>query len=168
VHYPISSRQFCAVQRFVRFLEQEFFMLVLVWDHRRGSISSSDPTEPASRRSSNSRWRRCCRATLSSTPTRSPNNAGPIIRRQELAVERVRHRVAAGGHHVPENKIRERYQRLWSHVATAIIRCDSATVYDNSGLTGPRIVAQFNDGFCIGSPAWPAWTPDVLRSACMP
>jgi predicted ABC-type ATPase len=85
---------------------------------------------------------------------------------EELAVERVRHRVSAGGHDVPENKIRERYQRLWGLVATAIIRCDSATVYDSSGLKGPSIVAHINDGFCIGFPAWPAWTPDALRSAC--
>jgi len=75
---------------------------------------------------------------------------------------------AAGGHDVPENKIRQRYQRLWGFVATAIIRCDSATVYDNSGLKGPRIVAYINDGFCIGSPAWPGWTPERLRSACKP
>lgn len=84
---------------------------------------------------------------------------------EELAVERVRHRVGAGGHDVPEVKIRERYQRLWGLVATALIRCHSASVYDNSGLQGPRIVAQVNDGFSIGSPAWPAWTPEVLRSA---
>ena len=83
---------------------------------------------------------------------------------EELAVERVRHRVNAGGHDVPENKIRERYQRLWGLVAAAITRCDSTTVYDNSGLKGPHIVAQMNDGFAIGSPAWPAWTPDPLRS----
>ena len=83
---------------------------------------------------------------------------------EDLAVDRVRHRVNAGGHHVPENKIRERYQRLWALVAAAITRCDSTTVYDNSGLKGPRIVAQMNDGFLIGSPAWPAWTPDALRS----
>jgi predicted ABC-type ATPase len=82
---------------------------------------------------------------------------------EELAVERVRHRVSAGGHDVPENKIRERYQRLWGLVATAITRCDSATVYDNSGLKGPRIVAQVNDGFCIGSPGRPAWTPGDPR-----
>ncbi|HSU34167.1 MAG TPA: AAA family ATPase, partial [Propionibacteriaceae bacterium] len=31
----------------------------------------------------------------------------------ELTVERVAHRVAAGGHPVPEVKIRQRYQRLW-------------------------------------------------------
>jgi len=85
---------------------------------------------------------------------------------EELAVERVRHRVGAGGHAVPEVKIRERYQRLWGLVATALIRCHSASVYDNSGLQGPRIVAQLHDGFSIGSPAWPAWTPEVLRSAC--
>jgi predicted ABC-type ATPase len=85
---------------------------------------------------------------------------------EELAVERVRRRVSAGGHNVPETKIRERYQRLWRLVAAAIIRCDSATVYDSSGLKGPRIVAHINDGFSIGSPTWPPWTPDVLRSAC--
>ncbi len=49
---------------------------------------------------------------------------------------------------------------------TPIIRCDSTTVYDNSGLKGPRIVAQVNDGFLIGSPAWPAWTAGALRSGC--
>jgi predicted ABC-type ATPase len=85
---------------------------------------------------------------------------------EELAVERVGHRVSAGGPDVPENKIRQRYQRLWGLVATAITRCDSATVYDNSGLKGHRIVAQVNDGFCIGSPTWPAWTPGALRSGC--
>jgi predicted ABC-type ATPase len=85
---------------------------------------------------------------------------------EELAVERVRHRVDAGGHGVPENKIRERYQRLWALVAAAITRCDSTAVYDNSARKGPHIVAQLNNGFLIGSPAWPAWTPDVLQTAC--
>lgn len=85
---------------------------------------------------------------------------------EELAVERVRHRVSAGGHSVPEIKIRERYQRLWELVAVALLRCDLVTVYDNSTLKGPRIVAQLNDGFVVGSPAWPAWTPDALRAAC--
>jgi hypothetical protein len=35
------------------------------------------------------------------------------------AVERVRHRVRAGGHDVPETKVRER-DRLWALVADAI------------------------------------------------
>jgi predicted ABC-type ATPase len=82
----------------------------------------------------------------------------------ELAVQRVRHRVSAGGHDVPEQKIRERYQRLWPLVAAAIMRVDSATVYDNSALAGPRIVAQFSDGFAIGLSAWPDWTPKELST----
>ncbi|MEV0674685.1 zeta toxin family protein [Mycobacterium sp. NPDC050441] len=83
---------------------------------------------------------------------------------EELAVQRVRHRVQAGGHHVPETKIRERYQRLWDLVAIAAIRVDSATFYDNSTVKGPQIVAQIAGGFVVGSPAWPRWTPATLNS----
>src|SRR6267154_3787554 len=80
---------------------------------------------------------------------------------EELAVVRVAYRVQSGGHPVAENKIRERYHRLWTLVAEAITRCDQATVYDNSGVKGPRIVAQMSDGFTVGSPAWPDWTPQA-------
>ncbi|MFV8051872.1 zeta toxin family protein [Mycobacterium sp. 48b] len=83
---------------------------------------------------------------------------------EELAVLRVRHRVQAGGHQVPETKIRERYQRLWDLVAIAARRVDSATFYDNSTIRGPRIVAQISGGFTIGSPSWPEWTPAALTS----
>ena len=83
---------------------------------------------------------------------------------EELAVQRVTHRVNAGGHDVPEDKIRQRYQRLWALVGTAITRCDSATVYDNSTLKGPRILAQMSAGHLIGAPTWPAWAPHVLSA----
>ena len=83
---------------------------------------------------------------------------------EELAVARVAYRVQSGGHPVAENKIRERYHRLWALVAEAITRCDQATVYDNSGLNGPRIVAQMSEGFTVGSPAWPDWTPQALQT----
>jgi predicted ABC-type ATPase len=82
----------------------------------------------------------------------------------ELAVQRVAHRVSAGGHPMAENKIRDRYHRLWALVTEAIMRCDQATVYDNSGLKGPRIVAQMSEGFIVGFPEWPPWTPTVLQS----
>jgi predicted ABC-type ATPase len=91
-----------------------------------------------------------------------------LLNPEELAVQRVRHRVSAGGHHVPEDKIRERYQRIWPLVATAISRCDFTTVYDNSGLKGPRIVTQLNEGFVVGSTDWPAWTPPALRALVNP
>lgn len=83
---------------------------------------------------------------------------------EDLAVERVKHRVAAGGHDVPETKIRGRHRRLWAIVADAIALCDTATVYDNSRLAGPRIVAQLSGGEMVGAPAWPAWTPGPLCS----
>ncbi|MBX9980544.1 MULTISPECIES: zeta toxin family protein [Mycobacterium] len=84
---------------------------------------------------------------------------------EELAVLRVRHRVEAGGHMVPEVKIRERYRRLWALVAQGAARADSATFYDNSGIRGPRIVAQLAGGFVIGAPAWPKWAPPELAGA---
>jgi predicted ABC-type ATPase len=87
---------------------------------------------------------------------------------EELSVERVNHRVAAGGHSVPEAKIRERYQRLWTLVASAATRAESATFYDNSGIRGPRIVAQMAGGFIVGSPSWPRWTPAVLTTRWPP
>ncbi|ORB74204.1 zeta toxin family protein [Mycobacterium scrofulaceum] len=79
-----------------------------------------------------------------------------------LAVERVRRRVRHGGHDVPEGKIRERYRRLWQLVADAIGIVDTATIYDNSRLSGPRIVAQLTAGTVIGAPAWPAWASEEL------
>lgn len=42
-----------------------------------------------------------------------------ILVPEDTTVSRVSHRVAHGGHAVPEEKIRERYQRLWDLVAQA-------------------------------------------------
>lgn len=83
---------------------------------------------------------------------------------EDLAVHRVRHRVAAGGHDVPEDKIRDRYRRLWQLVAVAAARADSTTFYDNSAVRGPRIVARLSEGFAVGSVAWPAWAPSALTT----
>lgn len=86
---------------------------------------------------------------------------------EELAVARVAARVAAGGHAVPEDKIRGRYRRLWPLVADAIELADTATIYDNSRRKGPHAVAVLSHGFVIGNPLWPAWAPDAL-TACWP
>jgi predicted ABC-type ATPase len=83
---------------------------------------------------------------------------------EDLAVERVVHRVQAGGHAVPPDKIRQRHRRLWSLVADAVPRCDSVVVYDGSGRRGPRIVAQINGGDVVGAPSWPEWAPLELTS----
>ena len=79
-----------------------------------------------------------------------------------LAVERVKRRVRHGGHDVPEGKIRERHRRLWQWVAAAAEIADTATIYDNSRVNGPRIVAHLTAGTIIGAPMWPTWAPEEL------
>jgi len=81
---------------------------------------------------------------------------------EHVAVARVAARVERGGHSVPENKIRERYQRLWPLIAVAVARVPSAEFWDNSTLDGPDLVAELASGQLLAPPKWPSWTPEVL------
>jgi predicted ABC-type ATPase len=81
---------------------------------------------------------------------------------EELAVRRVAYRVQAGGHDVPERKIRDRYHRLWPLVAQAIDLADRAVLYDNSLRTGPVKIAEFFGGLPIGASTWPEWAPEPM------
>lgn len=61
-----------------------------------------------------------------------------------LAVERVRDRVAKGGHAVPEHVIRRRYGRgLQNLFSLYVSRVDEWYIYDNSGFE-PALVAYTN------------------------
>jgi predicted ABC-type ATPase len=85
---------------------------------------------------------------------------------EALAVARVASRVRVGGHTVPEDKIRQRYKRLWPLVATAILQVEDTVVYDNTRAQKPfRIVARFERGLAVAEPGWPQWTPKALRGA---
>jgi predicted ABC-type ATPase len=89
-----------------------------------------------------------------------------VIVPEALAVARVTSRVEVGGHAVPEDKIRQRYLRLWPLVVAAIAVVDTATVYDNSRAQRPfRTIASFEHGSVVGAPDWPPWTPEALRNA---
>lgn len=81
---------------------------------------------------------------------------------EQMSVQRVAHRVLAGGHDVPEEKIRGRYARLWPLVADAITRVDLAHVFDNSRLDGPDELAMFAGGVPVGPCRWPDWAPASL------
>lgn len=83
---------------------------------------------------------------------------------EELAVKRVAYRVQAGGHDVPERKIRERYHRLWRLVAQAVSLADRAVLYDNSPRAGPVKIADFFGGLPIGAATWPEWAPEPMVS----
>lgn len=80
---------------------------------------------------------------------------------EEYAVARVESRRASGGHDVPEEKVRARYQRLWGNVVAMIELADTAEVFDNSGPS-PETVATFVAGDVVGRPRWPSWTPAEL------
>ncbi|MGO3328513.1 zeta toxin family protein [Gordonia sp. (in: high G+C Gram-positive bacteria)] len=79
-----------------------------------------------------------------------------------LAVLRVRSRAESGGHDVPVDKIKSRYDRLWPNVALAITRADRARVWDNS-RNHSQVVADFVAGTAARPIDWPAWTPTPLR-----
>lgn len=78
---------------------------------------------------------------------------------EEVAVNRVARRVRAGGHSVPEEKIRARYRRLWPLVCDGVTLAHSATVWDNSLHEGPALIATFANGIMFGRPDWPTWAP---------
>ena len=84
----------------------------------------------------------------------------------ELAVARVASRVAAGGHDVPEVKVRERCARLWSHVCDAITVAHETHVYTNTSVADAfRLVATYRNGKRVGDPDWPTWIPHEIRKA---
>lgn len=84
----------------------------------------------------------------------------------DLSVARVSQRVLEGGHDVPEDKIRQRHERLWQHVVGAINLAYDTRVYDSSGQTGQDFVevARYRYGTLLGKASWPDWVPDELTS----
>lgn len=99
-----------------------------------------------------------------------------------LNVERVRQRVALGGHSVPEDRIVARYERTLALLPEALNECDRAVLFDNSYRTrlGGQIaltpVAEYQRERTGGLPEWldaqggpivvkklPRWTQKVLK-----
>lgn len=63
------------------------------------------------------------------------------LRSAEMQMDRIRARVAKGGHDVPEMKVRERRTRSFEQMPWFFLRADRAWVFDNSGET-PMLVAS--------------------------
>ena len=59
----------------------------------------------------------------------------------EINLARIRNRVLAGGHNVPEADARRRYKRSFANLSTAIQRADHTILFDNSTEEGYRLVA---------------------------
>lgn len=81
----------------------------------------------------------------------------------DLTVQRVTERIGRGGHSVPEQKIRDRYERLWPLIAQARDRVDRAEFFDNHlARSAFRLIATYTHGMPVGEPDWPKWTPQAL------
>lgn len=59
---------------------------------------------------------------------------------------RVAQRVKLGGHHIPEDSIRRRYETSIANLAIAADASDHVIVFDNSPESGPRQVLALSDG----------------------
>ncbi|WP_283690454.1 zeta toxin family protein [Clostridium perfringens] len=67
------------------------------------------------------------------------------LNNKELAVERVKFRVEAGGHNINEDLIRKRYDKSLENLPTAINLSDNAKVYDNSNFGSPKLLMIMKD-----------------------
>jgi predicted ABC-type ATPase len=85
--------------------------------------------------------------------------------RPQRSIERVRLRVAKGGHSVPERKIVERYARSLDQLPWFLDQADQASVFDNSGAQ-PKLIAQKKYGVITSDPdALPQIVAAVKRIA---
>ncbi len=92
----------------------------------------------------------------------------------DLHIERVRARVAAGGHDIPTDAIRERYTRSRHNLVLLLPRLESLKLYDNSitiaatGKARPRLVLDWQNGVIRNRDALqdtPAWAKGIVAAA---
>ncbi|WP_457337588.1 zeta toxin family protein [Rhizobacter sp. P5_C2] len=76
----------------------------------------------------------------------------------EINISRVKLRVSQGGHDVPEDRIRKRYERSIALLDDACSVANRAYVFDNSG-EAHELIAEVNEGeeLTVHVPALPAW-----------
>jgi len=88
------------------------------------------------------------------------------VRSANLSVARVATRVQEGGHDVPEDKIRARYERNQNLIKQAALKCDMAFVYDNSALNKPpKLAISFTNGRVDRiSEFVPAWARTIYEN----
>ena len=81
-----------------------------------------------------------------------------------LNLARISQRVAAGGHDVPEEKVRARLPRTVANVRAALPLADDALFFDNSSADDPfRLVARITNGARHALPASaPGWIRELL------
>jgi predicted ABC-type ATPase len=84
------------------------------------------------------------------------------LKNADLSIQRVRERAALGGHFVPPDDVRRRYDRSLANAPAAILIADSSVVFDNSRL-GHRKILEAQRGVVLWTaPRLPDWVRRVL------
>lgn len=68
-----------------------------------------------------------------------------VLDSPERSIQRIKLRVAKGGHHVPNDKVRKRYGGSLAQFPWFLEQADEAWIYDNSGAT-PKQIGEKHDG----------------------
>lgn len=79
----------------------------------------------------------------------------------DINVVRVKARVALGGHDVPEDKIRQRYDRAMQLIPRFVDVCDVCSIYDNSGEVPTRIFKKSKTDSIISENEF--WSKDAIK-----
>lgn len=86
----------------------------------------------------------------------------------ELSLRRVSYRVRHGGHAVPEQKIRERYARLWPLLDCAAGQADRTLVFENTTARGHEIAAVGSRGILRITGHDRPWLHELLPNRFQP
>lgn len=78
-----------------------------------------------------------------------------LLNSAELGIERVRLRVAKGGHDVSTVKIRERRERSLRQLPWFLANCDLAWIFDNSGARPAQIANKVGNTITVDPTALP-------------
>lgn len=68
----------------------------------------------------------------------------------ERNIERVKFRVALGGHDIPEEAIRRRHKGSLENLSKALALADEAVIVDNSDVA-PRVIFQIDGGSVVNA-----------------
>jgi predicted ABC-type ATPase len=83
-----------------------------------------------------------------------------LLSSPELNIERVKLRVAKGGHHVPATKIRQRRERSLQQLPWFLKNADLAGIFDNSGAKPTQIARKIGNTITVD----PAALPEVREA----
>jgi predicted ABC-type ATPase len=81
----------------------------------------------------------------------------------EINLARIRNRILAGGHDVPQEDVRRRYERSFKNLPIAIKRADHTILFDNSTEEGYRLVTILGSDTNQWFNPTPGWADSVRQ-----